>query len=191
MKKILLVLILIISIVYAQEYTVTPDGLRDKSNTEKTYVVINTPGKTGEQNYQNAIKYINKTYKSPKDVIKGDVEGEYISFNTHLSDFLVVKNSGVKVVIDANYTIELSFKGERVKLEVINLDMHTQTPTAAGNMYILFTGSIWSGYPIYKKKKNKLIRPETKTDIEVYFNNTINTIKGYFLEEVNATDDDW
>ena len=57
------------------------------------------------------IKYINKAYKSPKDVMKGDVEGEYISFDTHASNFLVVKNSGVKVVIDANYTIELSEKG--------------------------------------------------------------------------------
>jgi hypothetical protein len=191
MKRILLVLILITSIVYAQEYTVTPDGLKDNANLEKTYVVINTPGKTAEQNYNNAMKYINKTYKSPKDVIKGDVKGEYISFDTHVSDFLIVKNSGVKVVIDANYTIELSFKGERVKLEAINLDMHTQTPTAAGNMSVLFTGSIWSGYPIYKKKKNKLIRPETKTDIESYFNNKINTIKGYLLEEANTTDDDW
>ena len=191
MKKILFVLILITSIVYAQEFTVTPTGLKDNANLEKTYVVINTPGKTAEQNYNNAIKYINKTYKSPKDVIKGDITGEYISFDTHVSDFLVVKNSGVKVVIDATYRTELSFKGDRVKFEVINLDMHTQTPTAAGNMYVLFTGSVWSGYPIYKQKKQKLIRPETKTDIEVYFNNTINTIKGYLLEEVKVTDDDW
>ena len=124
MKRILLVLILITSIVYAQEYTVTPDGLKDNANLEKTYVVINTPGKTAEQNYNNAMKYINKTYKSPKDVIKGDVKGEYISFDTHVSNFLIVKNSGVKVVIDANYTVELSFKGDRVKLEVINIDMY-------------------------------------------------------------------
>jgi hypothetical protein len=48
-----------------------------------------------------------------------------------------------------------------------------------------------SSYPIYKKKKQKLIRPETKTDIEFYFNNKINTIKGYLLEEANTTDDDW
>tara|TARA_B100001769_G_C21935501_1_gene504059 strand:+ start:210 stop:773 length:564 start_codon:yes stop_codon:yes gene_type:complete len=187
MKKILFVFILITSVVYAQEYTVTPDGLRDNSNADKTYVVINTPGKTAGQNYNNAIKYINKTYKSPKDVIKGDVEGEYISFNTHVSDFLFVKNSGVKVVIDANYTIELSFKDERVKFEVINLDMYNPEV----NSKVLFQGSVWSGFPIYKKKKNKLIRPETKTDIEVYFNNTINNIKGFLLEEIKVTDDDW
>ena len=186
MKKILFVLTLITSIVYAQEFTVTPTGLKDNSNLEKTYVVINTPGKTAEQNYNNAIKYINKTYKSPKDVMKGDVKGEYISFDTHVSNFLVVKNSGAKLSIDANYTIELSFKGDRVKFEVVNLDMYHSS-----GFKVLFTGGIMSSYPIYKKKKQKLIRPETKTDIEFYFNNKINTIKGYLLEEANTTDDDW
>ena len=65
MKKILFILILITSVVYAQEFTVTPNGLRDNANLEQSYVVINTPGKTAEQNYNNTIKYINKTYKSP------------------------------------------------------------------------------------------------------------------------------
>ena len=187
MKKILFILILITSVVYAQEFTVTPNGLRDNANLEQSYVVINTPGKTAEQNYNNTIKYINKTYKSPKDVMKGDVKGEYISFDTHVSNFLVVKNSGVKVVIDANYSIELSFKGDRVKLEVINIDMYNPEV----NSKVLFSGSIWAGFPIYKQKDSTLIRPETKTDIEAYFNNKINTIKGYLNEEVKATDDDW
>ena len=114
------------------------------------------------------------------------MKGEYISFDTHVSNFLVVKNSGVKLPIDANYSIELSFKGDRVKLEVINLDMYHSS-----GYKVLFTGGIMSSYPIYKKKKQKLIRPETKTDIESYFNNKINTIKGYLLEEANTTDDDW
>ena len=190
MKKILFILILITSVVYAQEFTVTPNGLRDNANLEQSYVVINTPGKTAEQNYNNTIKYINKTYKSPKDVMKGDVKGEYISFDTHVSNFLIVKNSGFPVNIDATYTIELSFKGDRVKFEVINLDMYNGDPQYS-NYKVLFTGSLMSGYPIYKKKKQKLIRPEAKKDVEVYFNNTINTIKGYLLEEVNTTDDDW
>ena len=186
MKRLLFILTLMTSVAYAQEFTVTPNGLRDNANLQKTYVVINTIGKTAEQNYNNAIKYINKTYKSPKDVMKGDVKGEYISFDTHVSNFLVVKNSGVKLPIDANYTIELSFKGDRVKLEIINLDMYHSS-----GYKVLFTGGIMSSYPIYKKKKQKLIRPETKTDVEVYFNNKINTIKGYLLEEVNTVEEDW
>ena len=72
MKKILFILALLISspLIYAQELTVTPDGLRDKSNVEKTYVIIAAPNKTAEQSYNNIITYINKTYKNPQEVIK-------------------------------------------------------------------------------------------------------------------------
>ena len=71
MKNLLFVLVFTFigqqsNVIYAQEFTVTPTGLKDNANLEKTYVVINTPGKTAEQNYNNVIKYINKTYKSPK-----------------------------------------------------------------------------------------------------------------------------
>jgi len=191
MKKLLFVLMLFTSsFIYSQEFTVTPDGLRDNSNLEKTYVVIHTAEKTAEQNYNNIIEYINKTYKSPKDVIKGDVKAEYISFNTHVSNFLVVKNSGFPVNIDANYTIELSFKDDRVKFEVINLDMYNGDPKFS-HYKVLFSGGLMSGYPIYKKKKQKLIRPQAKTDIEKYFNNSISIIKDYLLEEGETDNDDW
>ena len=186
MKRILFVLMLITSIVYAQEYVVTPTGLKDNANVEKTYIVINTPDKTAEQSYNNAIKYINKTYKNPEEVIKADVKNDYLRFNTYVSNFLTVKNSGAKLSIDAKYTVELSFRDNKVKLEVVNLDMYHSS-----GFKVLFTGGIMSSYPIYKKKKQKLIRPETKSDIEFYFNNKINTIKGYLLEEANTTDDDW
>ena len=57
MKNILYTLTLLIfsQIGFSQELTVTPDGLRDASNNDKSYVVINTPDKTAEQNYNNAI----------------------------------------------------------------------------------------------------------------------------------------
>ena len=48
-----------------------------------------------------------------------------------------------------------------------------------------------SGFPIYNKKKTKLRLPETKSEIETYFNNTVNIFKSYFLEEVNSEEDDW
>jgi len=188
MKKTLFILALLISspLIYAQELTVTPDGLRDKSNVEKTYVIIAAPNKTAEQSYNNIITYINKTYKNPQEVIKGDVKSEYLRFNTHVSSFLVIKNSGVKVDIDANYTIELAFKNDRVKFEVTDLDMHNSS-----NYNVLFSGGAFAGFPIYNKKKTKLVRPDTKNEIEIYFNNTINIIKSYLLEEVKSDDDDW
>ena len=60
MKKLLLILMFVPLVSYGQELTVTPDGIRDISNTEKTYVVINTPEKTAEQNYNKAKAYIKR-----------------------------------------------------------------------------------------------------------------------------------
>ena len=160
---ILLITLLICSqIGFSQEITVTPDGLRDASNNDKSYVVINTPDKTAEQNYNNAIKYINKTYKNPNEVIKSDIKSEYLTFQTYVSDFLIVNNMGAKITQFAEFTTELSFKGDRVKYEIINLVISN---SSGGK--VKFSGSAFTGFPIYNKKK-KLKRADTKNDIEVF-----------------------
>jgi len=62
-KLILLSLVAISTLSYSQKLTVTPSGLRDANDSEKTFVVINAEGKTSKQLYDNALKYINKTIK--------------------------------------------------------------------------------------------------------------------------------
>jgi len=183
-KLILLSLVAISTLSYSQKLSVTPDGLRDANDNEKTYVVINAEGKSAKQLYDNALKYINKNYKSPDDVIKGKTDGEYLKFITHVSNFLVVNNSGAKIPIDADYTTELNFKDGKVKFEIIVLDMYAQT----GGYKVLFTGGAFEGYPIYNKKGD-LKRPDTKSEIETYFNSQINSLTD-FLQEKNS-DDDW
>ena len=54
-KYILLVTLFTVFSTFSQEFTVTPDGLRDASNNDKSYVVIKTADKTPEQNYNNAL----------------------------------------------------------------------------------------------------------------------------------------
>ena len=185
-KYLLLASLFIALSTFGQEFTVTPEGLRDSLDNDKSYVVISTPDKTAEQNYNNAIKYISKIYKNPKEVIKSDIKSEYLRFDTFVSDFLVVNNMGAKISQDAKFTITLSFKDSRVKFEITNLSIYN-----SAGYKVTFSGSAFSGFPIYNKKKTKLKRPDTKKDIEVYFNNTINNIKGYLLEDVKSTDDDW
>ena len=183
MKKLtLLPLIVLCTLTYGQKLNVTPNGLRDAEDNEKTYVVINAEAITAKQLYDNAIKYINKNYKSPEDVIKSKIDGEYIKFDTHVSNFLFVLNSGVKVFIDADYTIELSFRDERVKFEVISLHMYN-----SHKYEVMFTGGVTEGFPIWDKK-GKLRRPDTKTDIEFYFNDQITSL-AKFLQGKNV--DDW
>ena len=186
MKKLLLLVLFIPLVSIGQEFTVTPDGLKDKVDVEKTYVVINTPDKTAEQNYNNAIKHINKIYKNPEEVIKGNVKDEFLKFDTFVSNFIGVKNGISKVDNDATYTIALSFKGNRVKFEVVALDIYNDS-----GYRVLFSGGALSGFAIYNKKKTKLRLPEVKSDIETYFNNEIKTYESIFLETSASEDDDW
>lgn len=185
MKKIILfAFIAISSISYGQKLSVTPTGLRDANDLEKTFVVINADGKTSKELYDNALKYINKNYKSPDDVIKGKTDGEYLKFITHIENFLIIKNTGVKVQIDADYTCELSFKEGKVKFEIIAIDM----PADKGGFKVLFTGGAFDGYPIYNKK-GELKRPETKTEIETYFNSQISTLSDFL--QGKSSNDKW
>lgn len=107
---------------------------------------------------------------------------EYLKIITHVENFLIVNNSGAKISIDADYTYELSFKDGKVKFEIINLIMSAKN----GGYKVLFTGGLFDGYPIYNKKGD-LKRPETKSDIENYFNLQILKISE-FLQGKNAED---
>ena len=185
MKKLILLSMVLIGFnSYAQKLNVTPNGLRDSNDSEKTFVVINAEGKTAKQLYDNAIKYVNKAYKNPEAVIKGKTDGEYLKFITHVSDFLLVNNSGAKIKINADYTIELNFKDGKAKFEVIALDMYSQN----GGYKVLFTGGAFDGYPIYNKKGD-LKREDTKNEIELYFNSQIKVITDALLGK--DSNDNW
>lgn len=185
MKKIILLSLIATSTwTYGQKLNVTPNGLRDSNNNEKTFVVINADGKTAKQLYDNALKYVNKNYKSPDDVIKGKTYGEYLKFITHVSNFLVINNSGAKIPIDADYTIELNFKDGKAKFEIIALDMYA----SSGGYKVIFIGGAFEGYPIYNKKGD-LKRPDTKAEIETYFNSQLNSIAEFI--QGKSDEDNW
>lgn len=101
-----------------------------------------------------------------------------MKFITHISDFLIVNNSGAKIKIDADYTIELNFKDGKVKFEILSLDMYAQN----GGYKVLFSGGAFEGYPIYNKQGD-LKRPETKIEIETFFNGTINSLSDFLLDK--------
>jgi hypothetical protein len=184
MKNLILIFAIAFSLQsFGQKYVVTPNGLRDESDTEKTYLVLETEGLTAKQLFDNAIKYVNENYKNPEEVIKGKTDGEYLKFDTYVSDFLLYNNSGAKIPIQATYTTELRFKDGKVKYEIILLDMTAKT----GNYHVLFSGGLMSGYIIYKKN-GKLFKEETKADIENYFNLTVNDLLKFLKGEDKSND---
>ena len=148
---------------FSQEYEVTPNGLKDKSNTENSFLVINTPDKKTVELYQNAIKYINENYKNPDEVIKGKTENEYLRFETYVPQFTKVNNGGAKLYVSMRYTTKLRFKDGKVRFEITSLSITADN----GGRSVDFSGSIWKGYPIYNQKNGELRLPETKSEIEI------------------------
>lgn len=171
-----------VNINYAQRFTALPSGLRNVDDSAKAYVIINIPRNTAVQLYEKSIKYINSVYKSPVDVIKGKVDGELINFHTHIDGFFRYNNSGVKIPINADYIIQLNFKDEKVKYEIVELQMSNNK-----NYPVLFQGNPFSAFVLYNKKR-ELFKESAKEDIEVYFNNELARFIDFMLKD---KEDNW
>lgn len=174
------------SLSYGQTFVLTPNGLRDSLDTEKSYVVINVEGKTAKQLYDNAVKFINKAYSNPNFVIKGQTDGEYLKYDTHASDFISFKNSFLVAKFDVDYTTELNFKDGKVKFEIINLDMNNRTQNGVNRLLLI--GNMMS-LGIYNKKGD-LKRADAKIQIENFFNIQVNQLS-IALNENNKKTDNW
>lgn len=186
MKRKLLIILLFFGLTgLSQEFEVTTAGLKDKANLENEFLVIKVPDTNVNELYQNAIKYVNETFKSPDDALKGKTENEYLRFVTYAPQFLKVNNSGVKLDVSAEYTTELRFKEGKVRYEIIELNMTADN----GGRNVYFKGSKFKGYPIYDKN-DKLRLPDTKNDLEDYFNSRINGLSS-FLTGRETDKDDW
>ena len=176
MKKLLIIVItLLVSIsAYSQKYVVTPTGLKDEANPEKSFLVITVEGKTAKQLFDNVVKYVNVSYKNPDLVIKGKIDGEYLSFVTHSSFY--VENGLAKAPFDMDYLTELTFKDGKVKYEITELVMSN-----SGGYELHFTGSGMTFF-LYNKS-GELKKPKTKEYLETYFNGSIPRIKDYLEDK--------
>ena len=176
-----------------QEFAVTAEGLRDNTNLDKTYVVIHTPGKTAQQNYYSAINYIKESNSNNISTIR-KIEKEYISFSTHVPHLLDVNNVLSFLPFAANYITELTFGNDSILFEITELDIYMKDYDYFHHK-VIFSGRILSinNHAIYIGKKKSKIQQrmkQTKTDIEVYFNNQINLINNHFIESVHGCTDE-
>lgn len=183
-KIILLTMIAFSALSFGQSLVVTPIGLKDSIDNEKSYVVINAQGKTAKELYENAIKYINKNYKSPNDVIKGKIEGEYLSFITHASSiayaqFYPTKSYGKhqrSFPYDLKYTVELNFKDGKVKYEIISLSMVLSSGEPNYELHFIEDKGFIIINPGIYSKEGVVINGMAKRQIEAYYNSQIKSL---------------
>ena len=85
------------------------------------FIVVKTEGKTKEELYKKTIEWINKNYNKPSEVIKAQVENDYIRFQG-VSKEKYCWDALVTFCNDIRYEVEVSFKDGKYKFEVLSLE---------------------------------------------------------------------
>lgn len=178
MKKIILILLIGFSgLAQEDKFTFSKKGFTD-------FVVVNCEGKTKEELYKKTLDWINTIYNTPKEVIKGQIENEYIRIEG------AEKSLGVNYQ-PAKYMIEISFKDGKYKFDVLNISQfipgYQYIPSTWKEFYINNT----SGY----YKKNGEIRNGYKyysIAIPDYFNKLNKNLNDFiFSNEIITKKNDW
>lgn len=144
---------------------------------------------TAKELYQLALNYINETYKSPENVIKGKVDGEYLKINGSMKNLNKLKVLGTAIYYDGRYTIEFRFKDGKFKVDIISLEYYTPPSK--------YVSGGWNSYRMLFriKDKNGKSLPENWRNLYFannYFTELIQSFKEYTsISERNTSDDDW
>jgi hypothetical protein len=183
MKYLLSIALAVISsVLSAQTFIVTPDGLRDSSDNKKYYIVLQMPGRSASQLYSTCLKELIRNRSGKERTVTASTENEFIKYETLDKTFMIVNNGGAKILFSARYTIELSFKDGRIRVEPTLLNMFS----GELGIPIVFTGGLLDGYAIYDKKGN-LKRPVIKSDLERYFSDLVKSLR-YEISPDQKTD---
>lgn len=183
MKKIILVLVLIVSqLSFGQEkeFTFTKDGFTD-------FVVTDCSGKTQAELYKKCMDWISVTYKNPKEVLKAQIENDYIRFEGSKDGLICTNGFGVKSCYNTKYQIEVSFKEGKYKFDIIDMKFYL------GAQYG------WIDFPLNGVKsyydKNGIIKKMNKHYPEMippYFNDLNKSLNDFIVSnEIPSKKSDW
>lgn len=186
MKNILFFVFILYSIsMIGQTFEVTPDGLRDIDNTDKSYLVLSFPGKSANELYKKSVRYMNEIQSDPDASSKSNLENEYLRFRTIIPSALSYKQGFIKIAIDLDYNTELKFKDGKVRIEFVGIKM----PAKDYKYSLVFSAGKMDGYYIVYDNKGKLYKKEAKEDLERIFNTRVMDYLNYMSKEDNQ--DDW
>jgi len=161
--------------------------------TLNNYIVVEAKG-TAKELYEGTINWINEVYNTPEEVIKGQIENEYIRFQGSPSDFPLKYVQGMfgGSVADGynfRYMVEIKFKDGRFRFEILQVERYQR-----GSQYI---AAEWVNVSLTQRtsdRKGKLDVPGKMTldANKKYFNDLAQSLKKY-LDEGGASksNDDW
>jgi hypothetical protein len=167
MNKIILLLLLLVSgTIFAQEseFKITNEGLTD-------YIVTKVEGRNQSQLYNKTKDWVSFEYKSPIDVIKAQMQDEYIRIEGSIPEYNVT------------YQIEVSFKDDRYKFDIIDIKRrvldYNMTILIGQKNLLNKKGELKGGYNLYPKLIN-------------HFNELNQRLKTFCISDTIPTkNDDW
>ena len=185
MKKIIYILLVTFSVTnlsFSQEnkFTLTKDGLTD-------FIVTPVETKTAIQIYKKTVEWILRTYKDPKEVIKAEIENDYIRIEGASNSLICINASGSKICNPTKYVIEISVKEGKYKFDILDLSQFS----SQSNSWFHFKFDAEQMKNAYDKKgelkKYCMYYPE----IPEYFNSLNENLKNFILETNSETKKDW
>lgn len=169
MKKVLWLLVFVYGISFGQEtdFKFTKEGFTD-------FVVVECPGKTQSELYKKSIDWLAFTFKNPKEVLKAQIENDYIRFEG-VKEGLVSGFAGMTFPI--KYQVEINFKDGKYKFSV--LEVLYSVPS---NQY---GPGGWKNYEL----KNVSDHYKSSGELKSKYKNEHETFPAYFNELNNSLKD--
>ena len=171
MKKIVIILLLVSGVLTAQErdFKFTKDGFTD-------YVIGKVPNKTASELYKKSIDWVNITFKNPREVIKAQIENDYIRIEGISSSMLCLKILLSNNCEDGRYQIEISFKDGKYKFDVISLERYfNASQYSSGGWYPV--GLTNTSYAYKESGELRSTYKNYPEEIESTFNSLNNELK--------------
>jgi hypothetical protein len=114
MKKLLLGSLLLLSMIgFSQEteFKFTKNGFTD-------FVVTQVDGKNQSELYKKVLDWVQVTYKDPKEVIKAQIENDYVRIEGFRDNTICNEALGMKNCWSIRYQIEIYVKDDKYKLNM-------------------------------------------------------------------------
>lgn len=163
-------------------FSLSAEGFSSQADVKKNYIVLEFPGKSQSELYKQVLLYMNKTYRSPKDVIS-QLENESITINGFAEK--AINRNGMHV-FDMNYSMNFQFKDNKVRVAAPSFDLTTYTNKS--QRLLLVSGNALDGsvLGIYNEG-GKLKSEQAKRGLENFFNAHV----GSLVKFINEPAEDW
>jgi hypothetical protein len=186
MKTFLLGVVLLFSTLsFAQEteFTLNQEGLT-------SFVITPVKGKTQEELYKKTIDWVQVTFKNPREVIKGQIQNDYIRIEGSSENLVSFCPMGCYNYL-TRYQIEISLKDDKYKFEILNIEYFiTPSQYGVGGWKAL---DLTNTFKIKSYMKNDEIRTLYKNLVRIplYFNNLNKELQTFILTDSTTKKKDW